>query len=60
MISGFVIFMSFDRIDSGTEFVVARALRLYPTYWAGVVITSAIIIAFRLPATSLRASSSPI
>lgn len=55
MISGFVIFMSFDRISSGTEFVVGRALRLYPTYWAGVVITSAVIIAFRLPGHDVSA-----
>jgi peptidoglycan/LPS O-acetylase OafA/YrhL len=38
-ISGFVMLMTLSRMRSAGEFVIARAARLYPTYWAGVAIT---------------------
>jgi len=36
IISGFVIFMSINKVTSGKEFVINRVSRLYPTYWAAV------------------------
>ena len=39
MISGFVIFMSLDRIQSVKEFMYKRFVRLYPTYWICLSIT---------------------
>lgn len=39
IISGFVIFMSIQKVASGTEFAVNRFTRLYPTYWACATIT---------------------
>lgn len=40
MISGFVIFMSIEKVSSGKEFIVNRFTRLYPTYWTCVTITA--------------------
>lgn len=39
MISGFVIFMTLDRVRDIGEFVYKRFLRLYPTYWLCLSIT---------------------
>ena len=39
IISGFVIFLSIQKVSSGLEFVVNRFSRLYPTYWACATIT---------------------
>lgn len=39
IISGFVIFLSIQKVSSGLEFVVNRFTRLYPTYWACATIT---------------------
>jgi peptidoglycan/LPS O-acetylase OafA/YrhL len=44
MISGFVIFMSLQKVSNGTEFIINRVSRLYPTYWAAVTFTFALII----------------
>lgn len=33
IISGFVIFMSLDKSRNGRSFLIARFIRLYPTYW---------------------------
>lgn len=41
VISGFVIFTTLDRCTSVTDFVVLRFSRLYPTYWATLLIASA-------------------
>jgi peptidoglycan/LPS O-acetylase OafA/YrhL len=38
-ISGFVMLMTLARMRTAGEFVIARAARLYPTYWAGVATT---------------------
>lgn len=46
IISGFVIFMSLSHIKNGTDFVINRISRLYPTYWASVTLTFILIIAF--------------
>lgn len=45
MISGFVIFMSLQKI-SGKQFVINRVSRLYPTYWASVTFTFIVILIY--------------
>jgi len=42
-ISGFVMLMTLSRMRSAGEFVIARAARLYPTYWVGVIVTFAVM-----------------
>jgi peptidoglycan/LPS O-acetylase OafA/YrhL len=42
-ISGFVMLMTLSRMRSATQFVIARAARLYPTYWAGLAVTFAVM-----------------
>jgi len=39
IISGFVIYMSLNKIKSSLEFVINRISRLYPTYWTVVTFT---------------------
>lgn len=43
LISGFVIFQSIKAANSGTEFLINRLTRLYPTYWVAVTFTAFII-----------------
>jgi len=43
IISGFVIFMSLQKISSVKEFIVNRFCRLFPAYWMGVLFSFAII-----------------
>lgn len=49
MISGFVIFMSLDRTRTALDFVVSRLSRLFPTYWAAIIVTSLVISMLGLP-----------
>jgi peptidoglycan/LPS O-acetylase OafA/YrhL len=42
-ISGFVIFMTLDRTKSLLDFAASRASRLYPAYWAAILITTAVV-----------------
>ncbi|MCP5388023.1 MAG: acyltransferase [Novosphingobium sp.] len=44
-ISGFVIFMTLERTRRPLDFVVSRFARLFPTYWAAILATCAIIAA---------------
>src|SRR3954454_2537178 len=39
VISGFVIFMTLARCASASDFLISRFSRLYPTYWAAVLLT---------------------
>jgi peptidoglycan/LPS O-acetylase OafA/YrhL len=39
MISGFVIFMTLEKTRQSLDFVVSRFSRLYPAYWAAVLLT---------------------
>src|SRR5688572_19413128 len=39
IISGFVISNSINAVSTGSQFVVNRVSRLYPTYWVCVTIT---------------------
>src|SRR6218665_3210372 len=43
LISGFVIFQSISAVKSGTEFLINRLTRLYPTYWVAVTFTFFVI-----------------
>lgn len=43
IISGFVIFMTLERVKTTKEFVVARFSRLYPTYWVSVLFTFTVV-----------------
>jgi peptidoglycan/LPS O-acetylase OafA/YrhL len=49
MISGFVIFMTLDRMRSGMDFVVSRFSRLYPAYWASLAISAAFVYTIGIP-----------
>ncbi len=39
-ISGFVIFMTLERTRSTADFIVSRISRLFPAYWAGIILTT--------------------
>jgi peptidoglycan/LPS O-acetylase OafA/YrhL len=49
IISGFVIFMTLARTERPMDFVVSRFSRLYPAYWASIVLTFVITHALGLP-----------
>ncbi|MEH2245323.1 acyltransferase family protein [Nostoc sp.] len=49
IISGFVIFMSLEKITSGSEFIIGRFSRLYPAYWTCLILTYAIVNITGLP-----------
>ena len=54
-ISGFVMLMTLSRMRSAGEFVIARAARLYPTYWAGVAITFIVMALWPLAGRTVTA-----
>jgi peptidoglycan/LPS O-acetylase OafA/YrhL len=49
IISGFVIFMSLDRINNDLDFIINRLSRLYPAYWFSVLLTFTIVHISSLP-----------
>jgi peptidoglycan/LPS O-acetylase OafA/YrhL len=49
VISGFAIELSLESKRTAGDFLVSRALRLYPTFWAAVAVTFAVVGAFGLP-----------
>lgn len=49
MISGFVIFMTIEKVDSVKHFAINRFTRLYPTYWISIMITLTVITIFPVP-----------
>ena len=49
IISGFVIFLTLQRTKKPLDFVVSRLARLYPAYWAAVLLTFAAVAWFGLP-----------
>jgi peptidoglycan/LPS O-acetylase OafA/YrhL len=55
MISGFVIFLTLDRVRSTADFAFARFSRLFPTYWAAVLLTWTIVSLFGLPGREVSA-----
>lgn len=48
-ISGFVILMTLRSVRAPMDFVVSRFARLYPTYWACMLVTAAVLVLFPLP-----------
>ena len=42
-ISGFVIFMTLERTRQTADFIVSRLSRLFPAYWAGILVTTAAV-----------------
>jgi len=44
LISGFVIFMSVNKVKNGAVFLINRFCRLFPTYWAAITFTFIVIL----------------
>jgi peptidoglycan/LPS O-acetylase OafA/YrhL len=57
MISGFVIFMTLERTRTASDFITSRFSRLFPAYWAAIVITTVVILAVGLPGRALSSTS---
>jgi peptidoglycan/LPS O-acetylase OafA/YrhL len=49
VISGFVIFMTLERTRVPLDFIVSRASRLFPAYWAAILLTFSITHVLGLP-----------
>jgi peptidoglycan/LPS O-acetylase OafA/YrhL len=56
IISGYVIFMTLERVRHPLDFVVSRLTRLYPAYWACLLLTALVLWWLPLPG---RAPSLP-
>ena len=48
MISGFVIFLTLDRVAKPFDFVISRFSRLYPAYWLAIILTTAVVWTYGL------------
>ena len=53
MISGFVIFMTLEHTRTSMEFVISRFSRLFPAYWAAILISAAVVYAIGMPSQRL-------
>jgi peptidoglycan/LPS O-acetylase OafA/YrhL len=53
ILSGFVIYLSLERTKHLRDFVASRFTRLYPTYWAGMIVTLIVIKGLSLPGWNL-------
>ncbi len=49
IISGFVIFMTLARTQRPMDFIVSRFSRLFPSYWAAIVLTFLVMLWLGLP-----------
>lgn len=49
VISGFVIYMTLGKRPSSIDFIISRFSRLYPLYWAAVILTFVVISIAGLP-----------
>jgi peptidoglycan/LPS O-acetylase OafA/YrhL len=49
IISGFVIFMTLSKTKTAADFIVSRFSRLYPVFWAAVLITQTVVRLNPLP-----------
>jgi peptidoglycan/LPS O-acetylase OafA/YrhL len=56
IISGYVIFMTLQQTRQPMDFVVSRFSRLFPAYWAAVVITFAITTWLGLPGKTVTSA----
>ncbi len=54
IVSGFVIFMTLEKSAHVTDFIVSRLSRLYPAYWAAVILTFLVVRIFALPGREVR------
>lgn len=57
MVSGFVIFWTLDKAKRPLDFLVSRFSRLYPVYWAAVVVTFSAIYTFGLSGREVSINS---
>ena len=53
LISGFVIFMTLERTRSAADFVVSRFSRLFPAYWASIIVTATVVYTIGMPQQKL-------
>jgi peptidoglycan/LPS O-acetylase OafA/YrhL len=53
IVSGFVIFMSLGNARSATDFAASRFARLFPAYWAAVLLTATTLATGGLPDRTL-------
>ena len=53
MISGFVIFMTLERTKSVGDFALGRFSRLFPAFWASMLITYSVVSTFGLPGSEV-------
>ena len=49
IISGFVILMTASKLREPSRFVYARFSRLYPAYWAAILVTTLVVLTLHLP-----------
>jgi peptidoglycan/LPS O-acetylase OafA/YrhL len=49
LISGFVIFMTLERTRTAMDFVVSRFSRLFPAYWAAILVTAVVVYSVGMP-----------
>ena len=47
IISGFVIFLSIQKVRKWQDFAISRVARLYPTFWTCVFITAAVVYVYQ-------------
>ncbi len=57
MISGFVIYWTLDRVERPIEFVISRFSRLYPVFWASMLITFVVLTLVQLPERTVTFST---
>jgi peptidoglycan/LPS O-acetylase OafA/YrhL len=49
LISGFVILLTLERTERSWDFIISRFSRLYPTYWAAIILTFTVVAITQLP-----------
>ncbi len=54
MISGFVIFLTLDRVKKPFDFVISRFSRLYPAYWLAIILTTAVVWTYGLEGQEVK------
>lgn len=60
IVSGFVIFLTLDKTVYAVDFIASRLSRLYPAYWAAVMLTFAVVYIFSLPGREVSIQSALI